>query len=82
MAWLGLVHYNGINFHLNSFHGFRAMTATLETKGPPIDNRWLWIDYYLSLLRTDMTDDDFSHHHDQGVISVTKGGTQKLPQTF
>jgi hypothetical protein len=26
---------------MHSFHGFRAETApTLETKGPPIDNRW------------------------------------------
>jgi hypothetical protein len=36
-AWIG----NGAQCHLNSFHGFRTMTAALETKGPPIDNRWL-----------------------------------------
>jgi hypothetical protein len=37
----GLVHYNGTHCHLNSFHGFRAVTAALETKGPPIENRYL-----------------------------------------
>jgi hypothetical protein len=42
VAWPGLVHC-----HLNtgSFHGFRDVTAALETKGPPIDNRWLWTDF-------------------------------------
>jgi hypothetical protein len=36
-----LVHYNGAHCHLNSFHWFRAVTAALETKELPIDNRWL-----------------------------------------
>jgi hypothetical protein len=33
----GLVHYNGTRCHLNNFHGFRAVSAVLETKGPPIE---------------------------------------------
>jgi hypothetical protein len=28
---------------VNSFHGFKAVTAALETKGSPADGRWLWI---------------------------------------
>jgi hypothetical protein len=38
VAGLGLVHYNGTHYHLDSFPAFRAVTAALETKGPPIDN--------------------------------------------
>jgi hypothetical protein len=30
--------YNETHCDLNSFHGFRAVTAALETKGLPIDN--------------------------------------------
>jgi hypothetical protein len=31
----------GTHIHLNRFHEVRAVTAALETKGPPIDNRSL-----------------------------------------
>jgi hypothetical protein len=38
---LGLVHYNVTHSPFDySFHGFRAVAAALETKRPPIDNRW------------------------------------------
>jgi hypothetical protein len=43
--WPGLVHIcHGTHCHLNTVHWFRAVTAALETKGPLIDSRWLWID--------------------------------------
>jgi hypothetical protein len=29
-------------------NGFRAVTIALETKGPPIDTRWLRIDFTLT----------------------------------
>jgi hypothetical protein len=37
--------------HLNSFHAFGDFTASLETKGMPIDKRELWVPWCVISLK-------------------------------